>query len=128
MITYEQAKMALYGAVDQRGADYVYDQRVNDRCVYLTPEGKPSCIVAVALVNLGVPVDHLPPADNFQPNPYGLLSNDDNVPLGAELDAISLLNMAQEAQDAGTPWGRAVEESVAHWDFVRTSNNETVGV
>lgn len=107
--------------------DYVYEYttingRENTTCMYSTPEGAPSCIVGHLLH------DNLP--EYFRKvSESEYLTNDagdvyasagirvydlPNISEIFDTHAIEALGVAQEAQDWGRSWGKAVERAAAH--------------
>lgn len=121
-ITYQDALAALRAAVEEKGADYVYEKVGTGavQCVYRTEDNQPSCIVGNVLVRLGVPVEDLPPPTGIQRNAKALLGRSPgqrNAMLrgvAATVSAAALLAVVQWRQDEGESWGEAVELAVLH--------------
>lgn len=110
-ITYEQAVRALRAAVAGKPAGYVYSGRINGHCVYRTESGEPSCIVADALVRLGVGVQNFPdPTALVQLSASFLLQSlEEGKVLSVDPRTVGLFAHAQVTQDSGRTWAAAVE-------------------
>lgn len=111
VITFDMALEALNAAVDEKGADFVY-QGEGTFCTYAAYD-EPSCIVGNALHRLGVSISTLEKMDHCMiggaviSSPKVLDVLEDS---GFDLDyeAIVLLSTAQVLQDDEVPWGDAV--------------------
>ncbi|RZU36030.1 hypothetical protein EV284_3513 [Streptomyces sp. BK022] len=117
-ITLDEAKSLLARAVEERGAGYTYQMLTIDEqslCAYFDPKTKaPSCIVGQVLAYKGVTYDDLA---GQEVNTYANIEalNDQGV-VKVDNDTQALLEIAQSEQDAGMPWGRAVEEALATYE------------
>jgi len=118
VITVEQARAALTQAVEQRGADYVYNM-VNGTCVY--NDNGPSCIVGQAVYNI-------------DPELFNRLAEEESERRGNDGDGLVVggieslefdfvakqaLGEAQHAQDNRKSWGEALEvfeSTVNYWN------------
>lgn len=108
----------LQGAVDEKGPEYVYPQG-DEGCSYVR-EGRPSCMIGVALSRAGVSVDVLRVMDrgdwadpSGEPGDSAILIA---CEVSAELFGFSTddaaevaFDQAQRMQDNGGTWGRALE-------------------
>lgn len=112
-LSYDQALDLLRAQVEKKGADYVYtipevevegDSFFGVDCRYFV-DGQPSCIVGHVFADLGVSEQHV--LEGSRPTQAA----PDFVKM-EDLKTEALLVVAQSYQDAGTPWGEAVE--VAH--------------
>lgn len=112
VITLEMAVEALDYAVQLRGEDYVYPEEWRDEnnlggCQYVV-NGKPACIVGVALDYLGVALQDQNGAAHSLPDIWGLDVVDyEHFRVG------DLLWQAQVVQDSGETWGEAVADAKA---------------
>lgn len=116
MFTYEQAKAKLLELAAER-PDYVYVLPRSSRgaAVYADDDGNPSCIVGYVLVDLDPEAfedAHRREENSFSPN-YGSIAPERVSP------AAQLLDMAQDLQDAGFTWGRAVRDAIEYADRLR---------
>lgn len=115
-ITYEDALLGLKRQVALKGEDYVYkkialvgpiDELYQGSCVNWI-NGEASCIVGHYVAELLGGVPNSVGANGFAVDAllgtYGIDATD---------KAKTLLSLTQNAQDAGTPWGRAVESAAA---------------
>jgi hypothetical protein len=100
----------LEKAVAERGEEWVY-QRVHDPlydfcgdgvCLYVN-EGQPSCLVGMALVLHGVPVQRLE-----EINRVGAGALHDHFAEVVAASAAEVFREAQTAQDSGATWGDAL--------------------
>jgi hypothetical protein len=98
-ITTEDALRALEEAVAEKGEDYIYPEA--GKTCYYALDGAPSCLVGNALHRLGYSILQL---EEFRSHPICSLPAD--VPM--EDRALDAFIRAQEAQDAGAPWGEAL--------------------
>jgi hypothetical protein len=105
-LSFDEAKSLLHRAVDENGAQTVY-HRPADGCVYFNEDTRcPSCLIGHVLHYKGVPYEVLDLAvANRETDVSGLIT--DGI-LRLDLATESLLAIAQEHQDNGIPWGRAV--------------------
>lgn len=118
-IDYDKAIELLERAVAEKGADYVYasfakEVSKNDStCLYVDPEtGAPSCIVGHVVSYLDS--DLLPEISEWETE-----ATDDTTvfSLAGRLEdrlhfterALATLTLAQQSQDNGITWGRALE-------------------
>lgn len=102
-VTLEQLVAELDKIVDEVGRDYAcVSPSPNGDVCYYTWEGKPSCIIGKALVNMGVP-----------PEEFGELEFMDAVglPFWADQAAGELASSVQQRQDIGRTWADSVRES-----------------
>lgn len=108
-ITLDSVRTGLLALVEQEGEDFIY-KRNNGNCTY-TREGDGDCLVGRFLIAEGVPVERLETADQ---HPTGLrapallrqLVNEGVITVTEP--AIGVLDIAQDFQDSGEPWGDAV--------------------
>ncbi|WNM66241.1 hypothetical protein SEA_DEJAVU_109 [Microbacterium Phage DejaVu] len=130
--TDEQFIKAMREAVAERGEDYVYPKAeekmnedlgykvtVNDDyhglngvCQYQTPDGTPACIVGLALSKID-PI--LVPRHGDATGAHEVLRK-----LGASYEVRKAASEAQQAQDQGATWGRALEEFENSLEEVRS--------
>jgi hypothetical protein len=80
--------------------DYVYERGDNDVCQYVR-DGKPSCVVGHVLTRAGRPVDLLLQNNTMM---VGYLGST----FGLDEPARVILMSAQDSQDQGQPWSRAL--------------------
>jgi hypothetical protein len=80
-------------------------------CAYFA-EGQPSCIVGHILARHGITQDDLGPL-NHGADVSDLVMNEI---IDIDLWTEDLLLVAQQEQDAGSPWGRAVQEALNRLD------------
>jgi hypothetical protein len=122
-ITLDEAKTLLARAVEERGADYQYKMltielepgRRESLCAYFDPETKaPSCIVGQVLAYKGVTFDDMAAKDKNVYASAGTLI--DTKFIKADNETRALLETVQSEQDAGMPWGRAVEEALETYE------------
>jgi len=118
-LTYDRAVQLLEQAVEVFGEDHVYSPRdggTTPWCKYVH-EGRPDCIVGNVLAAAGVPIWRLEAADSFPNNPTAgelvaqLAAEEFLAPLDERTPY--LLDVVQDRQDAGTPWGEAVDDAIA---------------
>lgn len=116
---------AMRQAVIDKGADYIYEQRVvlfeeggqDYACDYLRG-GVPSCIVGHGIINANImDASHLALYEGTAA--YEVLEK--NASGGLHYDVIQAANKMQGEQDTGTPWGEAYNHGIAylaslHWD------------
>lgn len=127
MTSFNVVAETLTALVEEKGADYVYERPADgSNCAYTTPEGAPSCIVGHVIERLN-PVAFKKIAKNEWEGDTGedgaeyVYPQDVNaksielsyhVNLGFDDKTWNLLEMAQHYQDAGKPWGQAVESAM----------------
>lgn len=141
-ITLDTAIAALKGAVDEKGADFVYRPQDYDgfeSCYYVHsdhegPEHRemmefedlknvvPGCIVGNALHRLGVPLRDM---IKFEGDPArqlldGLADNDMITLAEDEVD--SVFRIAQSMQDVGNNWGLAYEKALIRYNIAKKSS------
>lgn len=112
-IDYDKAIELLKRAVAEKGADYVYERPDEAlSCVYVS-NGAPSCIVGHVISYVAPELldsIHIWEQDAFAETGSGVESLVEHF--GAEFDmtdeALTALGIAQEAQDMGANWGRAL--------------------
>lgn len=118
---------ALEAVVAQAGADYIYDKAeykgLSDGiCRYMHGEDAPGCLIGRVLIKLGAqPAVIFHAEDRFiEANGHGLgmeeflsLLAPTWGTLGYSItdDAVSVLTVAQNCQDVGNTWGRALDEA-----------------
>lgn len=108
-ITTTIARAALVTAIAQKGADYVYPDYAGG-CQY-SVDGQPACLVGVAVASLGGEYFNVLAAEEQEQ-----LAVEDGLPLISarslpiERLAKEALQAAQNVQDGGGEWGRALEE------------------
>lgn len=121
-ITYNDALVLLARAVEEKGADYVYDSGEEVDCVYFkkdeSEQWQPSCIVGHVLAYRGVEADTLVGLDINDDSTYSLVQKK-IIDVDHKTDV--LLGEAQKHQDLGIPWGVAVEKARAAADSVDTT-------
>lgn len=112
-----EALRGLRLAVEARGADFVYRKHGEPQgtCSYVW-EGKPDCMVAEALHQLGVPDETLgwvqnnvaevnEVRDEYEGDGY-IIQDAPGVDIKPE--AVAVFTAGQQAQDLGQPWGTAL--------------------
>lgn len=120
-----KATELLKAAVEDRGPEFVYrDEKgeVGGCCKYWhTSTNSPGCIVGLALSDVGVVPDSLIRIDNHDGGelsaeslPTHRLSTAANETVKVTEDAARRFQRAQDMQDAGAPWGSAVEHALMH--------------
>ncbi len=132
-LTYEKAVELAKKAVEAKGADYVYHTPEGERAVEATRENDwyspdcvnfdvdsdcPSCIVGHILFDFGVPKDEL-----IEFNEEG---SHEFVEWYASRQVDVFLEALQRKQDAGLPWGQALEEAIAESEEWAVENPEMV--
>ncbi|MGW0626137.1 hypothetical protein [Streptomyces sp. NPDC002758] len=127
-ITLDEAKTLLARAVEERGADYTYKMLTIDDeslCAYFDPATKEcSCIVGQVLSYKGVTFEDLNSEGmNTYANVEALA---DKGFIKADNEVLALLEIVQSEQDAGMPWGRAVEEALSTYAD-KAENYDTEG-
>lgn len=87
----------LRAAVATRGPDYVYKPPSSGHCVYVA-DGKPSCVVGVALAIHGVPIAQLQKLDGQEKGGTSAAGLDSHLSF-VNREAASVLGAAQAVQD-----------------------------
>jgi hypothetical protein len=117
-LSLDEAKELLARAVQERGEDYTYKMLTIDDsalCAYFDPATKaPSCIVGQVLAYKGVTFDDMSSQDKNVYASAGTLI--DTKFVKADNETRALLEIVQSEQDAGMPWGRAVEEALETYE------------
>lgn len=97
--------------VSEYGDDHVYEAPM-DRCVYVHG-GQPSCLVGKMLHKVGIPLEKLEKFDLDNGTPAAMaiscLMQADVIDVSSE--AIQALSEVQSTQDAGYPWGVALQSA-----------------
>jgi hypothetical protein len=109
-LTAHEAEAQLELIVRQKGEDYKYPHK--EKCVYYEPDGAPSCILGHLLHKHGVTRDDLTQHRvNNSAAAGSLFAGSIIAPTDPkEADALrALLSEAQSYQDAGNPWGQALD-------------------
>lgn len=108
-ITEADFTAAIEKAVDDKGADYIYNPDLTRECTY-TEDGEPSCIVGTALINLGFEAnpdwDYPIQRDGF----LGDTAADTILPyfFDTPQNVVTAARKAQRVQDEGGTWGAAL--------------------
>lgn len=102
--TKEYVTRLMEEAVAERGSDYQYDTLSG--CDYVR-DGEPSCIVGCVLAAAGVPLDKL---HQYEGTSASMVVDAVAPHEWADPDIRSALELAQESQDSGRPWGEALED------------------
>lgn len=111
----DQAKMLLKRAVDEKGADFVYrtaEEWATKPCVYFNPGTKcPACLIGHVLSYKGLTYDdiwtHNDGTGVTELREAEIIRMDDNT--------TELLTLVQRKQDAGWPWGEAVQYALDNY-------------
>ena len=105
-LTAEKARELLARAVAEKGEDYVYQppEGRQRRCLYVHPDS-PGCIVGHVFHYLGVAPEVLA---RYEGSHAGLVASR-LTGVSPENPVAIALTVAQDAQDAGEPWGRALQ-------------------
>ena len=106
--TAEEAISWLEKAVAERGEDFKSQMRqveIRVSCIYVW-EGKPDCLIGVALHLAGWSIEELA---KYNSRPVDLLPA--RFPGRLSEDAVTILRKAQSVQDQGWPWGQALENA-----------------
>lgn len=123
ILTKTAVQEALDAAIAARGADFVYTEsdEYDGNCYYAAegPVGEfaPSCVVGFVVDAIDHEAFKRLAADEAVNDTFdaGALSGHRGVSLGIEVEenlVADALQLAQEAQDAGLPWGKAREFAV----------------
>jgi hypothetical protein len=117
MIDMVQALDLLEQCVAERGCDYVYAPRGTahggySTCLY-THNGKPDCIVGLALAKSGVPVEAL---QTINGDRLAGLYSEHRLPVDITLGTLAVFRAAQGAQDQGLSWGVALQQATVAAD------------
>lgn len=120
--TYDDVLPIIEEIVAAKGPDYVYE-KVNDRCVYMDEQGKPSCLVGYFLAHQSLIYDLSPHEyeEEGASNVLNTLAYNDIAYFDSEAD--DFLQIVQEKQDAGVPWGQAVDFAVTVISNQRANSN-----
>lgn len=106
----------LRGVVGEN-EDYVDPKGASAQpCKYTPSDDYPGCLIGQAYKSLGAGDSELEAMDE-----YGLISDvgdNDLCPIHTTLDAISVMQKAQEQQDAGHTWGQALMMADAEYDYI----------
>ena len=124
VITFDMALEALNAAVEEKGADYVYEGE-GTFCAYVASD-QPSCIVGNALHRLGVSIPTLVEMDHCTVGGEAISSRKilevlEGSGFILDNDAVMFLATAQVLQDAEIPWGDAVRmarEEPVEWRVI----------
>lgn len=108
-LTYDRALALLQGAVALRGPDFNYLDEYGDQGCRYAVDGKPACLLGVAMANDGVPIERLTVFGQ-----RGWHSVATNVYDEVEPRAKALWSAAQNAQDDGASWGAALDDAVRY--------------
>jgi len=104
-LTYEQALQGLKDAVANKGPDFQYSDPENPiSCKNFTESGQPSCIAGHAYYTYK---PEWARDDKLMFTPVGTLVDEGN--LDVDMKTQVLLMIAQNKQDRGVRWGKAVE-------------------
>lgn len=106
-ITEQMLIDSLYEIV-AKNPDYVYDDRDSEGfCRYFNDEGAPSCVVGHVIAQHGIT------AEQIEHVKYSGAAAVIRVTTEALLSArgVTLFSSVQAWQDAGTPWGEALENA-----------------
>jgi hypothetical protein len=112
MIDMIQAVDLLEQCVVERGFDYMYPPSWTVRGEYSTclyaRDGKPDCIIGLALAKSGMPVEVL---QTLGGNRLAGLYSAHRLPIDLTLGALAVLSTAQRVQDEGHSWGVALRQA-----------------
>jgi hypothetical protein len=113
VITIEQVHEAMKKAVQEKGEDYTYVQ-YGGECYYRHPDTKEkSCLIGHVLVEVGVESTLIDALERFS---IGAILSEARPPFALPLRevfdkrTIYAMNVAQESQDQGSPWGDALAD------------------
>jgi hypothetical protein len=111
MIDVVHALDLLEQCVAERGCGYVYAPRQlrggYSTCLYVH-NGKPDCIIGLALAKSGVPVAAL---QEFGGDRLAGLYSAHRLPVDLTIGALAVFRAAQGAQDQGLAWGAAFRKA-----------------
>jgi hypothetical protein len=115
----EYVRGLLVRAVEEKGADYVYPdeqktpkgQLGDDLCMYVH-DGAPSCIVGHVLHYAGVELEKFEPWEGSRAEIVGEALTEWHP------SVLKALGAAQEAQDGGKTWGKALDAFDSHLSAV----------
>jgi len=114
IIDLDRALALLTRVVEVKGEDYVYPNWNND-CRYADygPDGErvPGCIVGYALIEAGVPLDDLTELEGSVRSLVNEHVLEETVGVQLTPAAMRAWQAAQESQDDGSPWGKALIEA-----------------
>jgi hypothetical protein len=113
-ITLDEAKRLLSRAVEEKGDLYTYEQ-VHNQCLYFNPETKaPSCLVGHVLAYKGITIDALNASEaNNSTDVHDLV---EAGVIRTDLETEHLLSTAQDQQDSGATWGRALKTALGGYE------------
>lgn len=106
-ITPEKAIALLEECVAEKGAAFIYERPQGNACAFVD-KGVPSCLVGHALHKAGITLAALRRFDKVGGN-IECLVNDGSIALPEV--ATSIFQRAQELQDDGWTWGKALNEA-----------------
>ena len=110
---YEDVLLSLKEIVHAKGERYVYEKAVDGRCVYYDPDTEqPSCLVGHFVYKEGLlSFDDIAPYEDDNAESMTQQLEHDQI---AYFDSrsVQLLNIAQELQDQGRPWGEALDYAI----------------
>lgn len=121
VIDYDRALLLLEKARDEVGPGHVYvsplpplmfDEGIpHGLCVYFNPATRaPSCIVGHVLAYEGVTLDGV---ERHNESSVHTLAASRATGFEFTEKAVYLLNLCQDKQDCGEPWGKAIADAVA---------------
>jgi len=113
-IRFDDAVEHLRKAVEVRGADWVYphewrttaENTYFDLCQYAI-NGQPACIIGQVLFQLGLDLNKVDLFFGSVAMAFGMYHD-----VQVDPDAIELLQKAQDQQDNGVAWGKAVAQAI----------------
>jgi hypothetical protein len=113
-ISLDEAKGLLSRAVEEKGDLYTYEQ-VDNQCLYFNPETKaPSCLVGHVLAYKGITFDGLDASEaNNSTDVHDLV---EAGVIRTNLETEYLLSLAQDQQDSGATWGRALKTALEDYE------------
>lgn len=118
-INEETAIKLLHQAIEQRGGDYVYERSGEAACLYVHEEdGKKvaGCIVGLALVDAGVPLETMDENPTSVPAASGLLRQLAVHGLLTYTESAAIIfDNVQTRQDLGVPWQEAYNEGIQNY-------------
>lgn len=111
----DQAKMLLKRAVEERGADFVYRTLPDvdaKPCVYFDPETEcPACLIGHVLSYKGLSYADIGAYNHGT----GVAALREAGIIRTDTDTAELLSIAQQKQDAGWAWGKAVQYALDNY-------------
>lgn len=119
LINHHQAIQGLRLAVAERGRDHIDPLAEAGDCRYVV-NGKPACIGGTALFKVGIPVDELRAwegngIDSMMPGITTYGGERGNADGFLSVRAAAVLEVAQDRQDNGSPWGEALDAAEAKY-------------